>query len=139
MFKKDNSELEIDLVFKCNNSLDHFQNQKDNLIFESSFWERVFLSWITIIINEKDPLFPEFIFEKKIFSLSLQIINDNEISYINQKWMKKAGPTDVLSFPIMSYDDTSKDLIFIELGDLFISLLISLLIISSAFALNIRS
>ena len=52
----------------------------------------------------------------------MQIINDNEISFINQKWMNKSGPTDVLSFPIISKEDNTKDLNFIELGDLFISL-----------------
>ena len=35
--------------------------------------------------------------------------------------MNKSGPTDVLSFPMISDIDTSKDLNFIELGDLFIS------------------
>jgi len=52
----------------------------------------------------------------------LQIINDNQISSINQKWMNKSGSTDVLSFPIISDEDTTKNLNFIELGDLFISL-----------------
>ena len=78
--------------------------------------------WINIILNEKDISFPNFIFDKKSFSLSLQIINDKEISFINQKWMSKSGPTDVLSFPMISDADTTKDLNFIELGDLFISL-----------------
>ena len=78
--------------------------------------------WIKIILDEKDTSFPNFILDKKSFSLSLQIINDNEISSINQKWMNKSGSTDVLSFPIISDEDTTIDLNFIELGDLFISL-----------------
>jgi len=125
MYKKDNYDLQLDLVFKCNNFSklsDNFLNKTDNLIFENSFWEEVLLCWIKIILNEKDNSFKNFIFEKKIFSLSLQIINDNEISLINQKWMNKSGPTDVLSFPMISDEDTTKDLNFIELGDLFISL-----------------
>ena len=36
--------------------------------------------------------------------------------------MNKTGPTDVLSFPIISDIDYMKDLFFLELGDLFISL-----------------
>ena len=36
--------------------------------------------------------------------------------------MNKSGPTDVLSFPMISDVDTTKDLNFIELGDLLISL-----------------
>ena len=125
MPSKENSDLKIDLVFKCNNFpdlSDHFLKKRDNLIFESSFWEEVFLFWIKIILEEKDSSIPNFIFEKKIFSFSLQIINDNEISSINKKWMNKSSPTDVLSFPMISDVDTTKDLIFVELGDLFISL-----------------
>ncbi len=125
MYQEDKIGLQIDLVFKCNdfsNLSDNFRNEPDNLIFEYTFWEEVFLSWIRIILEERDTSFPNFIFDKKSFSLSLQIINDNEISSINQKWMNKSGPTDVLSFPIISDEDTTKDLNFIELGDLFISL-----------------
>ena len=125
MFKKDNCDLQIDLVFKCNefsNLSDYFLDKSDNIILESGFWEEVLLCWIKIITDEKDTSFPNFIFDKKSFSLSLEIINNNEISYINQKWMNKSGPTDVLSFPIISDIDSTKDLNFIELGDLFISL-----------------
>ena len=125
MYQKDYCDLKVDLVFQCNNFFklsDNFLNKKDNLIFESSFWEEVLLCWIKVILNEKDKSFPNFIFNKKSFSLSLQIITNNEISFINQKWMNKSGPTDVLSFPIISDEDTTKDLNFIELGDLFISL-----------------
>ena len=125
MYKKNNFNLQIDLVFKCNNFSnlsDYFKNKPDNIIFESRFWEEAFLYWIKIILDQKDNSFPFFIYEKKSFSLSLQIINDKEISFINQKWMNKSGPTDVLSFPMISDVDTTKDLNFIELGDLFISL-----------------
>ena len=125
MHKKDNCYLQIDLVFKSNNFSNlsnYFLDNPDNMIFEADFWEEVFLCWIKIILNEKDTSFPHFIFGKKSFSLSLHIINNNEISSINQKWMNKSGPTDVLSFPIISYEDNTKDLNFIELGDLFISL-----------------
>ena len=125
MYQKDNSELQIDLVFECNtfsDLSDHFQNNSDNIIFESGFWEEVFFCWIKLILSEKNSSFPEFIFEKKSFSLSLQIVDDNEISSINKKWMNKSGPTDVLSFPIISDIDSMADLFFIELGDLFISI-----------------
>ena len=125
MYQKDNADLQIDLVFKCNDFSsisENFLYKPDNLIFESTFWEEVLLCWIKIILDEKDTSFPNFIFDKNIFSLSLQLINDNEISSINQKWMNKSGSTDVLSFPIISDEDTTKDLNFIELGDLFISL-----------------
>ena len=125
MYQKDNLDLQVDLFFKCNNFSklsDNFLNKTDNLIFESGFWEEVFLCWIKIILNKKETFFQNFIYEKKSFSLSLQIVDDNEISSINKKWMNKSGPTDVLSFPIISDIDSMKDLFFIELGDLFISL-----------------
>ena len=125
MYKKDNCDFKIDLVFKCNNFSnlsDFFLNKPDQIIFESVFWEEVFQCWIKIILDSKDTSFPNFIFEKNFFSLSLQIVNNNQISSINKKWMHKSGPTDVLSFPIISDIDTNKDLNFIELGDLFISL-----------------
>ena len=84
MYQKDNCELKIDLVFKSNNLSDlsdKFINKSDNLIFEASFWEEVFCCWIkTILYEKKNFSFPSFIFEKKIFSLSLQITDDNEIS-----------------------------------------------------------
>ena len=79
MYKKDLYALQIDLVFKCNdfsNLSNHFINKPDNLIFESGFWEEVLLCWIKIILDEKDTSFPDFILDKKSFSLSLQIIND---------------------------------------------------------------
>ena len=62
--------------------------------------------------------------KKKSFSLGLQIISNQEIAFMNQKWMKKNGPTDVLSFPIISYESltTLINLDQIELGDIFISL-----------------
>ena len=125
MYKKENCDLQIDLVFKCNNfsnSSVYFLNKLDHIILESVFWEEVFFCWTKIILDEKDASFPNLIYDKKSFSLSLQIINDKEISSINKKWMNKSGPTDVLSFPIISNVDATKDLNFIELGDLFISL-----------------
>ena len=125
MNQKDLYDLQIDLVFNYSdfsNLSDHFFNKADHLIFESIFWKEVLLCWIKIILNEKEASLPSFILDKKSFSLSLQIINNNEISSINQKWMNKSGPTDVLSFPIISEIDSNKDLNFLELGDLFISL-----------------
>ena len=49
MYKKDLYDLQIDLVFKCNdfsNLSDDFLDKPDNLIFESGFWEEVLLCWI---------------------------------------------------------------------------------------------
>ncbi len=118
------SEINLDLVFKCN-QFSHFPNKlkdtKDKLIFEDIFWDKVFLSWIKIILKKDDYKLPNSIFEKKSFSLGLQIISNQEIAFINKKWMQKNGPTDVLSFPIIS-DEYLNNLEHIELGDIFISL-----------------
>ena len=55
MTEKIISEINLDLVFKCN-EFSQFSNKlkdsKDKLIFESIFWEKVFLSWIKIILKK---------------------------------------------------------------------------------------
>jgi len=86
------SEINLDLVFQCND-FSQFSNKlkdtKTKLIFESIFWEKVFLSWINKILKKEDYKLPKFIFKKKSFSLGLQIISNQEIASINQKWMQK--------------------------------------------------
>ena len=122
------SEINLDLVFKCNEFSqfsDKLKDSKNKLIFESIFWEQVFLSWIKIILNRDVHKLPNFISEKKSFSLGLQIISNQEIASMNRKWMQKSGPTDVLSFPIIS-DESLNNLDHIELGDIFISLEVAL-------------
>ena len=118
------SEINLDLVFECND-FSQFSNKlkdtKTKLIFESIFWEKVFVSWINIIFKKDDFELPNFIIGKKSFSLGLQIISNQEIASMNMKWMQKNGPTDVLSFPIIS-DESLNNLDQIELGDIFISL-----------------
>ncbi len=47
-------------------------------------------------------------------SLSILLINDDEISWLNQHYRNKQGPTNVLSFPLEDYP-------FKELGDIVIS------------------
>ena len=54
MYKKDLYDLQIDLVFKCNdfsNLSDHFLNKLDKNIFKSAFLEKVLLGWIKIILD----------------------------------------------------------------------------------------
>ncbi len=69
------SEINLDLVFQCND-FSQFSNKlkdtKTKLIFESIFWEKVFLSWINKILKKDDYELPKFIFKKKSFSLGLQ-------------------------------------------------------------------
>jgi len=117
--------LNIDLVFKCSKSvknLKEFQNKENNLIFKTSFWKKIFCLWLSIIIDEKIIVPSNIIYKKKTFSLSFEIIDNQEISIINKKWLNKNGPTDVISFPIILEKEFANDLLFIELGDLFISL-----------------
>ena len=77
MTEKIISEINLDLVFQCNDFSQFSNKLKDNktkLIFESIFWEKVFLSWIKIILKEEDYKLPNLIFEKKSFSLGLPIV-----------------------------------------------------------------
>ena len=75
MKKKIISELNLDLVFQCNDFCQFSNKLKDTktkLIFESIFWEKVFLSWINTILKKDDYKLPNFILEKKSFSLVIQ-------------------------------------------------------------------
>ena len=124
MTEKIISEINLDLVFQCNDFSqfsNNFNDTKNKLIFESMFWEKVFFSWINTILQKDDYERPKFISEKKSFSLGFQIVSNREIASMNQKWMQKNGPTDVLSFPILS-DESVNNLDQIELGDIFVSL-----------------
>ena len=129
MKSKINSSFEIDLVFnydlKLNKSL-FLKEKQDNLIFEKYFWEKVFILWIEIIINENQSALPKFILNKKNFSLSFEIVDNKKIANLNENWLNKSGPTDVLSFPMISEEDCFHNLSVIELGDLFISLEVAL-------------
>ena len=65
MTEKIISEINLDLVFKSN-EFSQFSNKlkdsKNKLIFESIFWDKVFLSWIKIILKKHDYKLPNFIF-----------------------------------------------------------------------------
>ncbi|MBK16739.1 MAG: rRNA maturation RNase YbeY [Prochlorococcus sp. SP3034] len=117
-------DIIVDLVFKCNPSakkLNYLNIKDDNLIFESIFWEFILSKWIKILIEEKLIIKSHNISKQNQFSLSLNIIDNKEISILNKKWLNKSGATDVISFPIID-NQLINDLIFVELGDLFISL-----------------
>ncbi len=115
----------IELVFK-----NYYETMPNKLnvngikqyIFEHDFWENTFLTWINILLNEFKQFLPNNLLNKKSGSLSFEIVDDLKISELNQIWLNKLGPTDVLSFPILSKDDSVNDLNSVELGDIFISL-----------------
>ena len=119
-------EGKIELVFKFHKSLtlnNILKDQNNNLIIEQDFWNRIFEVWINIVLSEN--IFTNlsnFKLEQHNFSLSFEIINDELIANLNEKWLHKKGPTDVLSFPIISNNDIVTGIPVIELGDLFISL-----------------
>jgi len=81
MTEKIISEINLDLVFKCN-EFSQFSNKlkdsKNKLIFESNFWEKVFLSWIKI---------------KAPYYLPIQEINPkdgiNVLDFFSQRWKTK--------------------------------------------------
>ena len=125
MINQHNSIENIELVFK--NSCEIKPNKINvtgikQYIFEHDFWENTFLSWINILLNEFKQFLPNYLLNKKSVSLSFEIVDDLKISDLNQTWLNKFGPTDVLSFPILSKEDSVYDLNSAEFGDIFISL-----------------
>ena len=125
MINQKNSMASIELVFK--NSYEIMPNKLNlngikKYIFEHDFWENTFLIWINILLNEFKQFLPNYLLNKKSGSLSFEIIDDLKISDLNQIWLNKSGPTDVLSFPILAKEDSLIGLTSIELGDIFISL-----------------
>ena len=125
MMKENIFEFTIDLVFKFEslrlNNI--FSNQSKNLIFEHHFWKKIFEVWMDIILSENKSINLSYLkLDRQNFSLSFEIIDDELIADLNKKWLNKIGPTDVLSFPILSEKDLYIPLPCIELGDLFISI-----------------
>ena len=70
MIEKIISEINLDFVFKCN-EFSEFSNilkdSKNNLIFESIFWEKVFLSWINTILKKAAYELPNIFLKKNLF------------------------------------------------------------------------
>ena len=64
------SEINLDLVFQCND-FSQFSNKlkdtKSKLIFESIFWERVFSSWINIILKKRIMNYQIIFLKKNLF------------------------------------------------------------------------
>ena len=125
MINQHNSIENIELVFK--NSCEIKPNKINvtgikKYIFEHDFWENAFMMWINILLNEFNQFLPNCLLNKKSCSLSFEIVDDLKISDLNKIWLNKLGPTDVLSFPILSKEDSVNDLTSIEFGDIFISL-----------------
>jgi len=124
------SEINLDLVFQCND-FSQFSNKlkdtKTHLIFESIFWEKVFLSWINTILKKEDYELPNYIYEKKSFSLGLQIISNSEIT-------EEKSYSEYLIFKhiysLQSYNKFNKS--FGKLGNFLISSLMK-------FFINMRS
>jgi len=117
-------EIKIDLVFKFESLRlkNILSNEYDNLIFEHYFWKKIFEVWMGVILRENKFLNLSSVkLKRPNFSLSFEIIDDKLIADLNKKWLNKKGPTDVLSFPIISENDLFSQMPCIELGDIFIS------------------
>ena len=125
MIKENICVFKIDLVFKFESfRLKNISiNQNDKLIFTNYFWRKIFEVWLFVIISEnKFSNLSNLKLKRQNFSLSFEITDDDLITDLNQKWLNKKGPTDVLSFPIISENDIYNEMPCIELGDLFISI-----------------
>ena len=125
MINPNNSMEYIELVFKNSYEIVPNKLKLDDIkqyIFEHDFWENTFWIWINILLNEYNQFLPNYLLNKKSSSLSFEIVDDLKISDLNKIWLHKLGPTDVLSFPILSQEDSVNDLTSIEFGDIFISL-----------------
>ena len=126
MIKDNLFQLKIDLLFKFDKSLrlkNLFKEENDDLIFEHYFWQEIFEAWMDTILSEnKFSYLSNLNLKRYNFSLSFEIIDDELIADLNKKWLNKNGPTDVLSFPIISENDLYNQIPCIELGDLFISI-----------------
>tara|TARA_Y100000589_G_scaffold95655_1_gene90303 strand:- start:9450 stop:10013 length:564 start_codon:yes stop_codon:yes gene_type:complete len=116
--------IEIDFVFKSDNQYDlkNYPKINDRLIFKEKFWENIFSVWIKILILEFKSSLPQQLLNKKSFSLSFEILNNDQIANLNKAWLNKSGPTDVISFPIITENPFENNLPFVELGDIFVSL-----------------
>tara|TARA_B100000073_G_scaffold326162_1_gene310602 strand:- start:1124 stop:1678 length:555 start_codon:yes stop_codon:yes gene_type:complete len=114
-----------DLIFQCKDNeefLNLFKIEKNDQIFQKHFWEEILICWISIVILEKRSKYKNKICMENNFSLSLNFVDDEEISCINKKWLDKSGATDVLSFPILCENLPIQKLALVELGDIFISI-----------------
>ncbi len=125
MINQHNSIENIELVFK--NSCEIKPNKINvtgikQYIFEHDFWENTFMRWTNILLNEFKQFLPNYLLNKKSVSLSFEIVDDLKISDLNKTWLNKFGPTDVLSFPMLSKEDYVYDNNSAEFGDIFISL-----------------
>ena len=125
MINQNNAMEHIELVFK--NSYEIMPNKLHvngikQYIFDHIFWENIFLDWINILFSEFKQFLPNSLLNKTSGSLSFEIVDDIKISELNKTWLNKLGPTDVISFPILSKDDSVDNLTHTELGDIFISL-----------------
>jgi len=125
MISQNNSMEYIELVFKNSYKIMPTKlnlNDMKKYIFEYDFWENTFLIWINILLNEFKQFLPNYLLNKKSGSLSFEIIDNLKISELNKIWLNKSGPTDVLSFPVLSKEDSLNNFTSIEFGDIFISL-----------------
>lgn len=89
-----------------------FNNLTKNKAYGSRFFEKI----LKVAVKSLG-------LTKKSFELSINLVGEGRIKFLNQKYRGKNKPTDVLSFPLL--DKVSKRLPangIIGLGDIFISL-----------------
>ncbi len=117
-------KIELDLAFTPISSDYFIKNPANSYLNHSQYWLDRLRVWIYSakkLVHEKLPRV--FIASNK-FSLGLQFTDDLTISDLNQQWLGKSEPTDVLSFPVI--DENIHMLSFpqetLELGDIVVSM-----------------
>ncbi len=117
-------EIQLDLAFTPISSDYFLENPTNSYLNHSQYWRECLRVWIYLAKNLVHEKIPRACIASKKFSLGLQFTDDLTISELNQQWLGKPEPTDVLSFPVI--DDKIHMLSFpqesLELGDIVVSI-----------------
>ena len=92
------SEINLDLSFQSfvdKKSANYF------LLINQESWQEKLKSWLKYIRLNTQYLCPNLVRRCNYFSVGLQFTDDQTICKINETWLNKAEPTDVLSFPVI--------------------------------------
>ncbi len=112
-------ELNLDLAF---DSYENIESANYSSLNNQKYWHKNLKDWLKYIRSDNQYLCPPLVRSCHYLSLGLQFTDDASISKINERWLKKCQPTDVLSFPLIDHHSISppQDQ-YLELGDIIVS------------------